>query len=179
MLTIELVPKSCFFSNLRNAVAKSEWDRIRHNAYAEAAHKCSVCGGRGQGAWPLEAHETWEYDDINRVQKLVDVVALCPACHEVKHFGRTQLIGREAEALAHLAIVNHWTVEQAQESVNLAFEVWERRSQETWKQDLTWATGKVTKWKDEATKRAAINAGFQEIEKCKRDLKVAQELMED
>jgi len=178
VLTIELVPQSCFFSNLRNAVSKEDWDRLRHDVYAKANNKCEVCGGRGPN-WPLECHEAWEYDDINGVQKLVGLVGLCPACHEVKHFGRAQTIGRGGEALAHLATVNHWSVEQATASVNMAFEVWERRSEETWKQDLSWASGKIRKWKDAATRKQAIAAGFEEMEKEKRDRAVAEELMED
>ena len=178
MLTIELVPQSCFFSNLRNAVEKSDWDRLRHEVYAKTANKCTICGGRGP-RWPLECHETWEYDDIHGIQKLVGLVGLCPACHEVKHFGRAQTIGREAEALAHLMKVNGWDERQAGRHISDSFEVWSRRSEEDWKQDLSWASGKIRKWKDHATRNRAIAAGFEEIAKGKRDRAVAEELMED
>lgn len=54
----------------------------------------------------LEAHERWSYDEANAVQKLEDVVAVCHACHEVIHIGRTQLDGREREASEHFMKVN-------------------------------------------------------------------------
>jgi len=177
-LTIDLIPQSCWFSNLRNAVAREDWDRLRKDVYAKAGNKCVVCGGRGP-KWPLECHEVWEYDDENHVQKLVDLIGLCPACHEVKHFGRAETVGRGDEAFAHLMKVNGWDSHEASKHVADAYDTWNERSEFDWKQDLRWATGKVFKWKDDATRRAAINAGFEEVEKCKRDLKVAKELMED
>lgn len=36
---------------------------------------------------PVECHEVWDYDDDRKIQRLERRVALCPACHEVKHAG--------------------------------------------------------------------------------------------
>lgn len=86
----------------------------------------------------IEAHEIWDYDETTRVQRLTGLVALCPACHEVKHFGRAQSVGRGESALAHLMKVNGWTGDQAWDHIAESFEVWRRRSDVEWTLDLTW-----------------------------------------
>lgn len=137
MLTIDLVPSSSWYDNLRSRLPKAEWDRLRKAAYAAAGHKCEVCGGKGR-RWPVEAHEIWEYDEATRVQRLAGLVALCPSCHEVKHFGRAQSVGRGDDALDHLMRVNRWTEKQAWAHIEESFAVWERRSSVQWTLDLSW-----------------------------------------
>lgn len=58
-LTIELVPKTCWFSNVRDRVSRQDWDRIRSQVYEQADRRCEVCGGRGS-RHPVECHEVWE-----------------------------------------------------------------------------------------------------------------------
>lgn len=62
-----------------------------------------ICGAPSQR---LEAHEQWSYDEENRIQKLTGVIAVCHACHEVIHIGRTQLMGGEGRASRHFMKVN-------------------------------------------------------------------------
>lgn len=102
-LNFELVPDSCWYSNLRSILSPVQWDVVRKEAYARADGKCMICG---QKCSRLEAHEQWEYDEENRIQRLKDVVAVCKSCHEVIHIGRTQLMGREVEASEHFMKVN-------------------------------------------------------------------------
>lgn len=85
-LTVELVPKTCWFSNVRENVPRSTWDKLRKATYAAANYHCEVCGEQGS-RHPVECHEIWRYHSKRFVQKLFGLVALCPACHEVKHFG--------------------------------------------------------------------------------------------
>src|SRR5207302_1396445 len=80
-LTVELVPSSCWYTNVRSHVPKTVWDRLRRQVAAEAGNRCEICGGRGR-RWPVECHEVWEYDDDEKIQRLQRLVALCPACHE-------------------------------------------------------------------------------------------------
>ena len=75
-LDFQLVPDGCWYTNLRSALPKQVWDSLRRAAYARAGGKCSICGARGR----LEAHEVWSYDDKKHLQKLEDVIAVCPAC---------------------------------------------------------------------------------------------------
>lgn len=137
MLTLDLVPSSSWYDNLRSRLKPAEWDRLRKATYAAAGHRCEVCGGKGR-RHPVEAHEIWEYDDANRVQRLGGLVALCPDCHGVKHFGRSQAVGKGAQALAHLMRVNGWSADQAWDHIRQAFETWQRRSEVEWTLDLSW-----------------------------------------
>lgn len=136
-LTIELVPETCWFSNLRSELTPQQWDRVRHRCYLNANYRCQVCGGKGK-KWPVECHEIWHYDDINHVQKLTGTIALCPACHEVKHIGHARIKGRETQALKHLARVNGWTITQARNYMFDCFRKWSGRSDYEWALDCTW-----------------------------------------
>ena len=57
-LTIELVPQTCWFSNVRSEVSAADWDRLRKLTSNAAGGRCEVCGGRGP-RWPVECHEIW------------------------------------------------------------------------------------------------------------------------
>jgi hypothetical protein len=135
-LTIELVPQTCWFSNVRDQVSRTDWDRIRSQVYAHAGRRCETCGGRGR-KHPVECHEVWEYDETARVQLLVRMVALCPSCHEVKHMGLAGLKGRGEQASAHLAEVNGWTPQVTARYITQAFAVWEERSDRMWSLDVS------------------------------------------
>jgi hypothetical protein len=134
-LTIELVPKTCWFSNVRSRVSPRDWDRIRYQVYEEAGHRCEVCRGRGS-RHVVECHELWEYDERRGIQRLVRMVALCPACHEVKHIGLAQIKARGDIAEAHLAAINDWTADQASHYVADAFALWRERSTKDWTLDV-------------------------------------------
>lgn len=140
MLTIELLPSTCWFSNVRDHVDQETWDRLRRQTYRDVNRRCAVCGGVGP-KWPVECHEVWEYDDERHVQKLVGLTGLCPACHEVKHMGLANTRGRGDDARRHLVQVNGWTSSETEEYVADAFEVWRERSQHEWALDLTWLEG--------------------------------------
>jgi hypothetical protein len=132
-LTVELVPATAWGSNVRNRVRRSVWDRLRRAAYQAAGHCCECCQAGGL----LHAHEVWEYDDARRIQQLVRLVALCPACHGAKHYGRAKATGHEREALNQLCRVNGWTEAQALTHVAEVREVWRRRSAVLWTVDLS------------------------------------------
>jgi hypothetical protein len=135
LLTVEMVPRTAWFTNLRSALSKEDWDRLRRLVYERAGNRCEICGGRG-GAHPVECHEVWEYDDRERVQRLAGLVALCPACHEAKHMGRASSVGRGGAARAHLARVNGWSMADVELYLETEFEVWSRRSGHEWQPDL-------------------------------------------
>jgi 5-methylcytosine-specific restriction endonuclease McrA len=137
LLTIELVPKTCWYTNVRSNVSKAEWERLKKMVSARAGHVCEICGGRGR-KWPVECHEVFAYDDERHVQKLVRLIALCPACHEVKHIGLAGARGKRAAATAHLARVNHWSKEDAELYIEACFEIWYRRSCHEWELDLSY-----------------------------------------
>lgn len=132
-LSIELVPSSSWGDNLRKICSRVQWDKIRKESYKRANYQCQVCGAPGR----LECHEVWDYDDENKVQTLREMVALCSACHEVKHIGFASVRGRLRPALAHLAKVNCWLPPVASRYVNDQFDTWRERSRHEWTLDLS------------------------------------------
>lgn len=133
-LDFELVPDSCWYSNLRSALPQGAWDVIRKKAYVRANGQCMICGVLSAR---LEAHEQWEYDDQKGVQKLANVVAVCRACHEVIHIGRTQLMGREREASEHFMKVNGCTYAEYRKALGEANAVHRERSKREWLLDIS------------------------------------------
>jgi hypothetical protein len=76
---VDLIPDSCWFTNVRSCVNQRDWDRLRRMVYRRAKDRCEVCGaGRDPDVdkW-LEAHERWEYDEATRTQRLRRIVCLC------------------------------------------------------------------------------------------------------
>ena len=100
---------------------------------------CEICGGKGD-QWPVECHERWAYDERTHAQKLIGLIALCPACHQVKHIGLAAIRGRLDEALDHYAKINKLTVTQASRDLKVAADLWAERSQIVWEVDISWAT---------------------------------------
>ena len=131
-LTIELIPRTSWFTNLRSIVSKNDWDIIRRKCYKNAGYKCEICSGKGND-WPVECHEVWKYDDIKHIQKLIRVIALCPNCHQVKHIGLAQIRGKLDEAMKHFCKINKIDDDEAIKRVNIAFEKYRERSSHEWK----------------------------------------------
>ncbi len=132
-LNFQLVPDGCWCTNLRSALPREVWDRLRRAAYRRAGGKCSICGAEGR----LEAHEVWNYDDEKHIQSLADIIAVCPACHEVIHIGRTSLLGREAEAQAHFMKVNGATQSEYHAALGEANRIHAERSRHEWLTDIS------------------------------------------
>ena len=139
-LLVELIPKTCHYSNVRTTVKPTEWDKIRFISYEAANHKCEICGdtGKNQGyKHAVECHEIWHYDDEKHVQKLIGLISLCPLCHMTKHIGRAMAMGRENFCYTQLSKVNNWTKEQIQEHVLASFETHKERSKHEWTLDIS------------------------------------------
>lgn len=135
-LNFELVPDSCWYSNLRSILSSEQWDLVRKRAYARAGGKCMICGAPTKR---LEAHERWEYDEKTNTQRLAGIVAVCRSCHEVIHIGRTQLMGREREAEAHFMKVNGCTYAEYRKALGEANADHARRNRvPEWKLDISY-----------------------------------------
>jgi hypothetical protein len=101
-LTIDLLPKGAWGNNLSSILPKKDWDTLRNFAYEKARHKCAICGYDGD----LDAHEVWDFDVKTKTQTLKDIIALCSACHGVKHFRNSTRIGYGEQAKAHFFKIN-------------------------------------------------------------------------
>lgn len=134
-LRIELIPGSSWESNVRSMVPRKTWDVLRFQVYAAANHHCEICGGQGRGRTKVECHEVWAFEEP--VQRLERLICLCPACHEVKHFGFACSRGREQYARAHLRLVNGWGLNEVQLHIARSFALWQARSQMEWTVDIS------------------------------------------
>jgi len=133
-LTIELVPSSCFYSNVRSVLPTKIWDKLRKESYAKAKFKCEICKGSGldQGyRHALECHEIWDYQS-NGTQMLKGLISLCPKCHQAKHIGRTIAIGKGKEIYKHIATVNKWDSKMVEAYVGSCFQDHKERSKIKW-----------------------------------------------
>lgn len=140
-LTIELVPKTCWYSNVRSNVTNSEWDIIRKKSYNIANNKCEICFdiGKNQGVnHNVECHEIWQYDDINHIQKLIGLISLCPNCHKCKHPGLAQMKGEEEIVITQLMKVNKMARNEALNYINESFLIWDNRSKHNWTIDISY-----------------------------------------
>jgi len=138
-LFVDLVPSSCWFTNVRSCVIPADWDRIRRMVYGRAGQVCEVCGAgadRSVQRW-VEAHERWAYDERTRVQTLRRLICLCTDCHTATHFGYARVRGLDRQARAHLMKVTGMTGPQADQHIAEAFQLWQRRSALTWSLDLS------------------------------------------
>lgn len=140
-LTIELVPKTCWYTNVRSNVSRSEWDKIRKHSYELAGNKCEICGDTGlkQGKrHKVECHEIWSYDDQNFIQKLEGLISLCPMCHETKHVGLAQINGHLDRVAKHLSKVNNLKLKESYEYIDNSFRLWSDRSMFDWEIDTSY-----------------------------------------
>lgn len=136
-LSIELVPSSSWFNNVRAILTRAQWDILRKQVYSEAWDVCQICGGVGS-KHPVECHEIWNYDDKNLIQKLDGMIALCPDCHMVKHIGLAQIQNKGERALKHLMKVNGFKKKEAEKYIIDSFIKWEERSGKTWILDISY-----------------------------------------
>ncbi len=134
-LFVDLIPRSCWFTNVRTCVDARDWDRLRRMVYARAGHCCEACGVDKDQTRQLEAHERWEYR-ADSVQALRRLVCLCADCHIATHFGFAARRGRGAAAAQHLQRVNGWSPGQTKTHIGEAFAVWKERSERNWTLDL-------------------------------------------
>ncbi|MDH0342015.1 HNH endonuclease [Chromobacterium haemolyticum] len=134
-LTIELVPATCWYSNVRSNVFPATWDRLQAMVFKAAGYRCEECGGRGD-THPVECHEVWSYDDHKLIQRLERLISLCPKCHQVKHIGLAVKTGKASAVIAWLASVNDIPPEKALQYAQHAFKIHQIRSRFQWSLDL-------------------------------------------
>ena len=137
-LTIELVPSSCWWSNVRSKIKRTQWDRLRKQVYKAADYKCEICGGVGT-KHPVECHEIWDYDDKNKLQTLSKFIAICPLCHEVKHIGLTATWEGDyyLRAYKRFQEINKLTIEETRLFISYFWHQWRERSKHQWKLDIS------------------------------------------
>jgi hypothetical protein len=141
LLTIELVPESSWYNNVRSKVDRKTWDIIRRKCYSEAHDRCEICGdtSKNQGLkHNVECHEIWQYDDINHIQELTGFIALCNHCHLCKHPGYAETQGAMNIVIMHLIQINKMTQNDVLDMLTDSMRIWRRRSQHSWTVDISY-----------------------------------------
>lgn len=137
-LSIELIPSSSWYNNMRKFVTQTQWKKIRQEAILHARGKCEICGATPKS---IDCHERWEYDEVNKVQTLKGFVAICKACHLVKHIGLTSILAGKGQIdmqniIEHFMHVNNCEMDVFLEHRAYAYEQWRQRSSQDWKVDF-------------------------------------------
>lgn len=65
------------------------------------------------------------------------MIALCPDCHLVKHFGFANTQGKGEQALKHFMKINGLKKKEAEKAISEAFDLWRKRSLIDWELDLS------------------------------------------
>ncbi|KKN38241.1 hypothetical protein LCGC14_0755490 [marine sediment metagenome] len=113
-LCASLIPKKSFFANLRKVLIKKQWDLVRRFVYKKDFYRCFICG---KSNVRLEAHENWEYDYKNSIQKLQDINALCKMCHLNIHLGLSMILVQKGK-LCKYELREHWCTVNQEELIN-------------------------------------------------------------
>lgn len=137
-LTIELVPRSSWYRNLRTMLPRNEWTNIRRKIYSKYEYKCSICGESGK----LHCHEVWEYDDEKHIQRLTNLISVCENCHSVKHFGYSLRCAADGlididKLIAHFMNVNEVDRQFFESYLSQQFSKWKERSNHSWSVDIS------------------------------------------
>jgi hypothetical protein len=140
LITVSLIPRPNWGKDLAKLLPKRTWEQLRKQVYAEAEHRCVICGAAGS----LHADEVWDYDEEHVIQRLISIRAVCPDCHACKHWGRTQMVSPPAELerlAAHFCRVNNCDPKVFKAHRTKAANEWRRRSALTgWQIDFgEWA----------------------------------------
>ena len=140
-LFVDLIPTSCWFTNVRSCVHPRDWDRLRKYVYERVNYICECCNIDTQKTNViLEAHERWDYNEETQTQKLVRIVALCHYCHQSTHMGLAGIKGKGIEAREHLKKIRCFTEKDYKKHMDEATEIWKKRSMINWNLDLSLIT---------------------------------------
>lgn len=135
-LTIELIPRTSWTNNVRAVLTNKQWRTLSSIVADRAWNVCEICGDVGPNH-PVECHEIWEFNEKSQTQRLAGMIALCPDCHMVKHFGYARTQGKDEQALKHFMKINGLKKKEAEKVIQDAFELWRKRSLVDWKLDLS------------------------------------------
>lgn len=142
-LSVEMVPKPLWELSAKKWVPADQWKRVRDPILDVASGRCQVCDAVPERS--LECHEVWAYDDARCVQRLANLMALCPDCHAAKTPGRLAWLASTDvkyahlpdQAREHLATVNGWALRTVDQYVRWCVRVNAARGAHAWTQDLT------------------------------------------
>ena len=135
-LDIELVPSTCWFSNIRTILSDGQWKMVSKIVRQKNNYTCLFCGIKDIPK-NIHCHEEWEYDHKNKTQYLKRFVSICYKCHYVKHMGKSNVDGKGAMAKTQLMKVNGLNEMDAELYIENEFHLWKVRSLFEWDLDIS------------------------------------------
>lgn len=90
---LQLIPRTAWNSNLRTLLGNGYWNLISAKVRKDANYTCAYCGEYHPEKYGTEAHEEWEWDLNNGIQKLKAIKCVCKKCHMTVHPGCNQVKG--------------------------------------------------------------------------------------
>ena len=118
-LAVAAIPRTMWGINARSELDPGVWDCVRQAAFAGAWDHCEAC----RADEPLHGHEVWDFQVGTCTMKLVQVRALCVACHEAAHLMRCRDQFSFDDALKQLAKVNRCTKDEALAAATMDLQV--------------------------------------------------------
>lgn len=138
-LGLHLIPQTCFRSNLRNHLGQRKWSIFSRKIRRENNFTCKYCGfveDRKTKKY-THLHEIWEFDDKNKIQRLIGFECICPDCHNVHHWGYSEYRGLNLKYLLdHACTINSCSSSEFKEHIAKERKLWEERSSHEWTLDL-------------------------------------------
>lgn len=140
-LRIQLVPKPLFGQNLRSALGKGRWDKLRRKLIEANGARCKICGNTER----LHSHEIWSYREKSDVASavLLKVEITCINCHDICHWARTTKLyergivshARYKALQKHFRSINDYQQKEFDDYFLRSRRTWARRSKKQWKID--------------------------------------------
>lgn len=159
-LVIDFVPKTCWCKKIRYALVPEDFKRLEGLVINRTNRQCEACGVKDPNhEFRMEVQARWEYDvsDGKYMQRLVRLMAMCPDCHEVTHFGKACLDGRRDAAIVHLQKAANMSAENAQAHADAAYTKLRELNEHEWELDLSLFTNNGLSL---ATAKTFQNKGF-------------------
>lgn len=96
ILTMPNIPYPLHNVAPRTILGRKVWDEMRKKCYADAKHKCEICGAEGK----MHAHELYDIDYTTQTAIFKRCVCLCPKCHvKCIHTGRALTLYKKRSPL--------------------------------------------------------------------------------
>lgn len=137
-LSLELIPRPCFYENVRNNPDyKSKWKLITTASRVNANNSCEICG-KFPAKKEHECHEEWIYDDKSKIQMLSGFKHICYLCHRTKHFfNASNYMKNWSFLFKYLQSQNQWTDDLTKAYITTEERIFDDRSDYSWIQDLS------------------------------------------
>jgi Domain of unknown function (DUF5710) len=128
ILYIDMIPYHCH-GNVRSNVSEEEWEAIKYTVRDRSNFVCELCGKdcKKNGNESPHCHERFSYNMNTKVQKLERFLCVCVDCHNVIHWGRSNIMGDGDRTREHLKKIRKMTDDEADSHIRNAYKLrWER-----------------------------------------------------